>query len=154
MPTNTTWIRCGTGAIQLLKDRSTRRVRFFSQRSKTKEVTGNHLGGYGIHSCLLKLRHNHDIHVVPITSETTLRPKGKYEERSWIWFARYDYSNNTGRPKKELFAVRFNTSAGANTINLSRPIKRARRSVSTDLYCLRQMRRPSKRLSNTGKGTI
>ena len=112
--TTTTWIHCGTGDIQLLKDRLTRKVRFFSQRRSTKEVTGNHLGAFlrgafPTYSKATIMRSN----VVPITSDTKFQPNKGYEERSWVWVAKSDYSNNTGVPRKEVFAVRFKTGAGA-----------------------------------------
>jgi len=59
-------------------------------------------------------RYNHEIHVVPTTSDAKFQPHEVCKERSWVWVAKSDYSNNTGVPRREVFAVRFKTGAGAS----------------------------------------
>jgi hypothetical protein len=71
-------VHCGKGKIQLLKDHSTRRARFFSQRRSTREVTGNHPGTYvGAHSVLpnqTTQRHNHNLTAANFYAQSRLPP--------------------------------------------------------------------------------
>ncbi|KNE59018.1 hypothetical protein AMAG_03368 [Allomyces macrogynus ATCC 38327] len=87
--TNIEWKERGHGEMRLMLNKATGKVRVLMRRDKTHTVCANHL----------------------VTEDMKLQPNVG-SDRSWVWTAKGDYSDET--IKTEMLAVRFPTAALAN----------------------------------------
>ncbi|KNE57850.1 hypothetical protein AMAG_04695 [Allomyces macrogynus ATCC 38327] len=87
--TNIEWKERGHGEMRLMLNKTTGKVRVLMRRDKTHTVCANHL----------------------VTEDMKLQPNVG-SDRSWVWTAKGDYSDET--IKTEMLAVRFPTAPLAN----------------------------------------